>query len=203
MKRILQFFKQKEKISLFGWRKEVPLWVILIFLVAVVSVYKIRYQSLQGQWKTYTNNQYGYSIDYPSNWFMKAYGSNGFRGSIYLRDNFVDLFTSSVYIYEKEMVEPNLMEAVTWGEGLSRYASNWSDIEITTIGQGNYEAMVRSYVNTDFLGRGTTIKVYYLVTDHQVIALEFDPHEKDYDKAPEAFDQMLDSFQLVDIAKQE
>ncbi len=202
--RILQFFKQKEIISLLGWRIDVPLWVILIVLLGAITVYGIRYQSLQGQWKTYINNRYGYSIDYPANWFMKAYGSNGSRSSDYLRNDFVDLFTSSVYIYEQEMAEPDLMEVIKWGESLDRYASNWSDVETTTIGQGDYEVMVRTHdTKSGILGRRNTVKVYYVVTEHQAIALEFDPHEKYYDDAPEAFDRMLDSFQLVDIGEQE
>ncbi len=202
--RILQFFKQKETINLLGWRIEIPLWVILIVLVGVAIVYRVHYQTLQGEWKTYITTRYGYSIDYPANWLMSEYGSNGSRGRIFLRNSFVDLFTANLEIHEQELAEPNLMEVIEWGESLNRYASNWSDIEMTTIGQGDYEAIVRTHhTKSGILGRRNTIKVYYVITDRQAIALVFDPHERHYDNAPEAFDRMLDSFQLIDIEKQE
>lgn len=203
-KRTLPFLKQKSSISLFWWHREVPLWVVLLVLIGTVSAYSVRHQSLEGQWKTYVNTQYGYTIDYPANWLMRDYGSSGSKGLIYLRSSFINLFTSGVDIHERKMDEPDLTEVLEWGEGLNRYTSNWSDTEMVTIGQSNYEAMARTYyTRSGILGRRNTVKVYYVIRDHQVIALDFDPHEKYYEDAPEAFDQMLDSFQLIDAGEQE
>jgi hypothetical protein len=165
--KILQILKQRGTISLLGWRKEVPLWMALIVLVGVATVYWVRYQSLKGQWKTYVNNRYGYSIDYPANWLMGEYGSNGSKGLIYLRNDFIDLFTLSVHIHQKDVEEPDLMEVIEWGEGLNRYTSNWSDVKTTTIGQGDYEALVRTHkIRSGILERRDTVKVYYVVTGH-------------------------------------
>lgn len=202
--KILQFLNRREIVNLLGWRIEVPLWVILVVIFSAFTVFKVRYQSLQGQWRTYNNNRYGYSIDYPANWLVRDYGSAGSKNLDFLSSSFIDLFTSSVHIHVKELTDPDFLEVIKWGEDLNQYAYNWSEVEMILIGQGRYEAMVRTHsTRNGILGRRNTFKVYYVVTENQAIALEFDPHTKNYDDRPDAFDHMLKSFHLIDIGKQE
>ena len=198
---IKKLLHQKETVSLFGVRLEVPLPIIVVILFIVIGIYLIQHQFKQNQWEILTNEKYGYVISYPSNWSVKEYGNNGSRSSIYQRSSFSDFLTSSsVEIYEKSMQAPDLMQAAEWGEEIIKRngAANLSELKTVEIGQNNFPALERMYTQSDFLGRRYTIKVIYIAAAQHDFAIKFDPSERNYEEAPEAFDQILSSFRIID-----
>jgi hypothetical protein len=179
----------------------VPLYVIIVIIFAITSFFLGRYWLNQGKWRILVSEQYEYSIKYPANWSMHVYGDGGARGSIYLRSSFGDFFTSDgVYIHEQTMDEPSLIRATEWSEEIIERQRGYrlSELDETVIGCGNYPALVRTYMQNDFIGRQLVYKVVYVATNERVFMLEFSAYKSRYDKAAVIFDDVLDSFQLVE-----
>ncbi len=105
------------KQTRFSWGK------VLLF----VFVWFIAYSFLSGfwpivrsdgEWKTITNLQYGFSIDYPTKWNAQIYDESGFKGEddvkLRIYRSFRDIFEISVEY--KSASEPTLKEVIEWGK---------------------------------------------------------------------------------------
>lgn len=198
---ILRTLKKPVTGKVFDGPVTVPLYVIVIFFVTLIGFLLGRYWLNYGKWHTLVSHQYKYSIDYPANWSSNTYGENGSRGSDYLRAGFGDFFTSKgLYIYEQKMDEPSLLKAVEWSQEIIEREGGYqlSELKETVVGQGNYPAMVRTFRARDLIGQQLFYKAVYIATNERVFMLEFSAYTRSYDEATVTFDDMLDSFQLIE-----
>lgn len=198
---VTEFCKRKVLIDPFGIRLNVPVPVILAIVLVIIGSSLIRYWRYQGQWNTLVSEQYGYTLEYPANWFMNVYGDRGSRGSVYLRSSFGHFLTSAgVNVHEQPMENRELEQVATWGEEIINRLGgyNWSDLEEVEIGQGNYPALVRTYTRNDFFGRHLSFKVFYIATEEHAFAFEFSAYAWRYDREIALFEHMLNSFQLTE-----
>ncbi len=188
-------------LKLFGKVVKVPLIIILFILSAVAGIVLTRQQLLKGKWQTFTHDKYGFSIDYPAGWSADDYGAGGWRGVNYLRAQFIGSIGSNarVFIHQQPMENPNLEDAVEWGQEIIKRREPYdvsSPVE-AQVGYGNYPALTQTYRDRSIVGVGLT-KVFYVVTADSAFMLEFTDFQSGYEKTEALFDHMLATFRFVD-----
>lgn len=97
-------------------------------------------------------------------------------------------------------VSPSLLKAVEWSQEIIEREGGYqlSELKETVVGQGNYPAMVRTFRARDLIGQQLFYKAVYIATNERVFMLEFSAYTRSYDEATVTFDDMLDSFQLIE-----
>jgi hypothetical protein len=183
-------------VGLFGRVVEPPLILVLLVVVGIVAYQPIKHWWLQDEWRTFTHDQYSFSIDYPASWSVNSYGDYGSRGLDYLRARFSSFFGGAVSIHQQPMENPELADAVEWGEAVIQHADghDLSPLSEVRIGQGDYPALTRTYRRGNVLPE--LRRVFYVVSEDSAFMLEF--AEADQESAAPVFERMLASFHLFD-----
>ena len=70
--------------------------------------------SEKGEWKTITNEQYNFSVDYPAIWIADTYGEFGNRGE---RDVKLSIEYTMIEFHYQAAQNPTLDDVVSWFEG--------------------------------------------------------------------------------------
>lgn len=181
----------------------VPLSYILLCIFSIVALNSVRAWMNQDKWSTLTHNQYGFSIDYPTNWIHETFGE---RGSKNLHELKASINTrplgplgpnEALWIHWMPMENPTLEEVAAWGmEKLSHREGTVSDLEEVQIGRDNYPALKRSFQYANSPAKRIH---YYVVNEKGAFILEFYlRNEKLAADTEPIFDEMLDSFQLFE-----
>jgi hypothetical protein len=159
----------------------------------------------EGDWKTVTNMEYGFSVDYPTKWKARTYGEHGFKGGdeIKLRVYRSLMGAFVITVQYQAMPDPTLLDAVSWGKSeIDNSISN-----LTARGeQPNYESIrleedvVNGYTvmrQTYKLGSVMYENVYIARTnDIIIISLQAEPSQ--FDGYLEDFNAIVSSFRPLD-----
>lgn len=104
----------RKKIS---WKAAI-LFILVWFVAASILLDIWPIVRTEGEWRTITNSEYGFSVDYPTKWKARIYGEDGFKGGkeIKLRiyRSFIGIFLISVRY--KSFSNPDLEDVANWGD---------------------------------------------------------------------------------------
>ena len=191
-----------EKAYIFGI--PVPLHYVLLVLLIAVVFYGIRSWANQDNWETLVHEQYGFLVDYPSNWTYLTYGDSGSKNLLDLKAKistnsvgFLGPISKRLGIYWVSMEDTTLEKAAEWGlDNLPPYSGTLSDLQETQIGEGNYPAVTRTF---HYDNRSAMMIYYYVTRENGAYTLEFYlKDEDDIDEVAPVFNQILASFQILE-----
>ena len=182
--------------------------IILIALIGLAIYLLFSYVTFLlnlAPWKTVTDEQYGFSFEYPSSWDAQTYGESGFRGYHNLKAAaFADLppffatVNRSVRIHWMLMENPTLEQVAQWGaEEIVQYDGFNVSVPVEVqIGLHNYPAMLQTYQT-----RNLFKEVYYLHSEDSAYIIELRAGEFNSD-AESIFEHVLATFQILDRSQE-
>ncbi|MCA9918552.1 MAG: hypothetical protein KC445_11405 [Anaerolineales bacterium] len=193
MKLIFHSLNKTVRLSIFGKIVDVPIVILLIVIGLVFASILTKQLLLQGQWRTLVHDGYGFSIDYPASWSADKYGDSGWRGVVYARAQLIGS-GSRIFIHQQTMDNPQLTDAVRWGQEIldRKQITEQSSLVEIQIGDGKYPALMQTYKEDVFVDI-TTNKAIYLVTDNSAFLIQLSDINE---KSESIIDQMLASFRL-------
>lgn len=181
----------------------VSLSYVLLLVLSILILSALYTWINRDNWSTLIHNQYGFSVDYPTNWVHETFGE---RGSKNLHELKATMSTrpigpfgpsEALWIYWVPMDNPSLDQLDDWGtEQIVKYAVEFSDLEKTTIGLNNYPALKRSFW---YKNSSEMVTHYYVINEKGGFMLEFylRNRKNELDAKP-VFTQMLTSFYMFD-----
>lgn len=196
MKSKLDILKKPVRLKIFRKDRFVPLFVILIVISLVVTIFFIRYMLLRDQWHTLDVEWHGYSIDYPALWSTQTYAASGGRGAnLDYLSAAIGNFGLNIDIHQTTMENPEIEDAFDWWQEtmLGWKLSNISSPIKIQIGYDDYPAMMQSYYRGSELVYG-----YFLVSDNRSYLLEF---SRVNEVSQPIIDQILASFRLYEVGE--
>lgn len=184
---------------------QVPTRIALPAILLLLTYVGLNHWVNRNNWSLLVHEQYGFAVEYPTNWKTNTYGENGLRNRRDLKAilnthqlGSVGLKTKGLDVYWESLTNPFI--SVTPDQRFEQYiqrntqAGTSSDFVERTIGIGKYPALMRT-----FRGRNDS-KVYYqyFVRDGvSVYLLEFYLRHEEREAQAE-IDHMLNSFRIVD-----
>lgn len=193
MKSRINILRRRVRLKIFGKDRFVPLFVVLMAIGLVVAVLLIRHMLLRDEWTTLSVEWHGYSIEHPALWGTKTYPTSGGRGENldYLSAT-ISSFGLSVFIYQTELEEPNLTDALEWGQDiiLGWEPTDFSSPVEVRIGIDNYPALMQSYYDGNDWNRA-----YIVATENRAYMIEF---TRVSEGSRPIIEQMIASFRLLD-----
>lgn len=197
--------KVKRKWSIGSRSVQTIILIALIGLAIYLLFSYVVFLLNSTSWKTLTDEQYGFSFEYPSSWDSQVYGESGFRGYHNLKAAaFADLppfFTNvnrSVRIHWMLMENPTLEQVALWGaKEIEQYDGfNASKPIEVQIGVHNYPAMLQTYQT-----RNLFKQVYYLYSEDSAYILELRAGELN-SETESIFEHVLATFQLLERSQE-
>ncbi|WP_420642693.1 hypothetical protein [Candidatus Leptofilum sp.] len=186
-------------------------WRTLLFFVLV---WFIAYSFLSGfwpvvrsdgEWKTITNLQYGFSVDYPTKWNAQIYDESGFKGEddvkLRIYRSFRDIFEISVE--HKLASEPTLEEVIEWG-------NLQIDVSAANLARRGIEPNYELVNSEEMVIRGKTVfreryslgeamyENIYLARENDMIIITLQAKETEFDNYLEDFNAIAASFRPLD-----
>ncbi len=200
MESIIDLLNKPVRLNMFGRTKFVRVFVILIVIGLIILFFFARHMLLRDQWRTLDVEWEGFSIDHPALLTEYIYPATYKRGANlgYVLASLDGLgWGLDVTIHQIDMENPELIDAVEWGQKIIR---GWDATNISTpvemeIGQGDYPAVMQSYY------RGSEPRKAFLVVNAEsAFMIEFG---RAYEQHDPVIQQMLDSFRLYDAEERE
>ncbi|MCP4985864.1 MAG: hypothetical protein GY928_07300 [Colwellia sp.] len=182
----------------YGFR--IPL-VLIIGIVVFIGGYQIVQNRLnQEKWETLRSDELSYKIDYPASWSAETFPAgfkNPHRGlpdgirAFFFHEFLMGVDKKTVALYWIPMKEPDLMEAVKWGNETIEQDRKSVGIQKVHVGVGQYPAITRIYP----VDAGKR-RVVYILSNDGVYVLKF--IAKNYDEKYETIvEYMLSSFEIL------
>lgn len=159
----------------------------------------------EGDWKTITNLEFGFSVDYPTKWKARTYGEHGFKGGDEIKLRIYRSLTGIFVITVQylEMPNPTVEDAVKWGN--SRISDsidnlraqgkppNYETIELEEITIDGHTVMRQRYK----LGNAMYEEVYIARTN-DIIIITLQAVETEFDSYLEEFNAIVASFRPLE-----
>ena len=159
----------------------------------------------EGDWKTITNAEYGFSVDFPTKWNARIYGEHGFKGGDEIKLRIYRSLTGIFVITVQylELPNPTIEDAVNWGN--SRISDsidnlraqgrppNHETLGLEEIIIDGYTAMRQRYK----LGNAMYEEVYIARTN-DIIIITLQAGETEFDSYLEEFNAIVASFQPLE-----
>ena len=193
---------RKVRIS---WRTAI-LFVLVWFLGATILLDLWPLVRNKGEWKTITNTQYGFSVDYPTKWIARTYGEHGFKGGdeIKLRIYRSALGDFLIRIDYMVMPTPTLDDTVAWGQSKidSSIANiieqdrepNFTLINLEEMAVNGHPVVRKRYKIRD----GIMYESVYIARASDMIIITLQANELDFDSYLEDFDAIVASFRPLE-----
>lgn len=159
----------------------------------------------EGEWKTITNVEYGFSVDYPTKWNARTYGEHGFKGGDEIKLRIYRSLTGIFVITVQylEMPNPTLEDAVNWGnsrinDSIVNLRSqgklpNYENIRLEEIIIDGHTAMRRRYR----LGSAMYEDVYIARTN-DIIIITLQAGDTEFDGYLEDFNAIVANFRPLE-----
>ena len=183
---------------------DVPLPVALIFLlvwflgfVFVTDVWRLALPN--GDPDTITNSEYGFSVEYPSNWSAQVYGEHGLKGADHIklgitRSPIFDSF--AIVVNYQSAIEPALEDVVAWGNDLnSRFRSTRDSIEeYEEFGLQKETLNEQPIARLRYRSREMMYEDVYIDRDNDMIIITIQAPQEDFENYLEEFEAIVASF---------
>ena len=177
-------------------RQKIPFWIqviLLFFIITAPSLLRFAFQ--RNDWQTYTDERYGYTIEYPGHlWKRLSYA--GFQGN---REIHLLLYwpagieiTHQISVGEVGMTSPTIEEVATFAEEIIREREGHIDKELETIFVNGKPALTRTYIYA-----GRRYKEVYIAEGGRGYFLRFTSMPTFYDSSVQDFNRDVTSFRTV------
>ncbi|MCA9935759.1 MAG: hypothetical protein H6662_06730 [Ardenticatenaceae bacterium] len=155
-----------------------------------------------GEYKTITNTEYGFTVDYPTKWSAQIYGEYGLKGAdqikLRIAHSVFDQFV--IYVNYQRATKPTLQEVIDWGNELtSRFRSTqesiaqyeefglqYDMIQDTPIARLRYRSWDRMYEDI------------YIARSNDMIIITLQAPKGDFDSYLEDFNAIVASFRPLE-----
>ncbi len=144
---------------------------------------------LTGEWVTYHNASYGFSLSYPHNWRRFESGAEGSRGQEYQRLSLGDRWNSALTVEIREGLTPTLESAIQWA--IEAHESARRDVPVVDMPYGAHTFPTRLYP-------GNGIKEVFVLRDNRIFLFRFVTNQPDRESALETFDRIMSSVVFTD-----
>lgn len=159
----------------------------------------------EGDWKTITNVEYGFSVDYPTKWKARTYGEHGFKGGDEIKLRIYRSLTGIFVITVQYLEMPNstVEDAVNWGN--SRINDSIDNLRAQGK-QPNYENMglEERIINGHTAMRqryrlgNAMYEDVYIARTNDIIIITLQAGETEFDGYLEDFDAIVASFRPLE-----
>src|SRR3989344_1188639 len=135
-------------------QKKIILWVIIVFLVSIMGYFWIRntinnFQKLDvninqiklpeiqipkdeiSDWKTYKNDEYGYEIKYPNDWYVKEIEQGIVEGGVYFSPHRPDEIETGGIAFTNEALSVSI-DSIIQESSLLKFAGNYLNLSVAT-----------------------------------------------------------------------
>ena len=183
----------------------VPSPVALLFLLVwflgfafVTDVWRLALPN--GEPDRITNSEYGFSVEYPSNWSAQVYDEHGLKGAdhIKLRIARSPIFDSfAIHVNYQSANKPTLEDVVAWGNDLnSRFRSTRDSIEeYEEFGLQQDTLREQPIARLRYRSRERMYEDVYIVRDNDMIIITLKARQEDFENYLEEFEAIVASFQ--------
>lgn len=158
-----------------------------------------------GEWKTITHLEYGFSLDYPTKWHAKTYGEHGFKGEdeikLAITRSYRDIF--EIGVHYQAMPQPTLKDAINWGN--SRIDDSIARLRGLDK-PANYQELIAEEViingHTTFRQRfvlgDNMYEDIYIARTNDIIIITLQANESDFESYLEDFNAIVASFRPLE-----
>ncbi|MBE2202604.1 MAG: hypothetical protein IAE79_28590 [Anaerolinea sp.] len=159
----------------------------------------------EGEVKTVTNSQYGFSVDYPAKWVTQVYGESGYKGDeeIKLIIHRSLLGTFNIKIRYQPVTKPSLDDVVDWGTArIHRIVYNhitrgtepgYEEVSLREINLRGETAIERIYMVGNVMSKDV-----YIARDRDMIIITFQAEKEEFNNYLEDFEAIVASFRPLD-----
>ena len=173
------------------------LWLILMFTLLQGRILPA---SSKDTWANITNDRYGFSVEYPAEWVVNAFGERGSRGDTELKLEIYDtlLGTFRVFVYQRDFSHPTLQDVAKWGmTRIERANNNLSireepilhEIDFWESSRQGSPLLSRRYGNEQF-----TFEHVYIARSEDMIIIALQNDATAFDSSLMVFDRIVASF---------
>lgn len=177
------------------------IFVLMWFIAASILLDFWPLVRSEGEWKTITNTQYGFSVDYPTKWTARVYDEHGFKGEDEVK---LLIYRSSVGIFEisiehQAMPDPTLEDVISW----SQAQINNSVDTLNSLGKLSNYALITSeeenirghnVLRQRYTLAGAMFESVYIARTNDMIIITLQADESEFDSYLEDFDAIVASF---------
>ena len=178
------------------------LWLVLVVIVWLS--YKPLNRGKEGEWEYISNNEYGFSVEYPTKWIARMFGENGYRGQdeVKLVINDPPYYKFQIEIQYWAISGRSLEGAIDFSNGLiSRIKSNawrqgnldYEQIDLWKDSIDGHDVMRRRYR----LGESIYEEVYIARTN-DIIVIEYHTDANRFELYLDDFNRIIMSFRPVE-----
>lgn len=178
-------------------RQKIPFWlqVILLFVIlATPSLLRFTFQ--RNDWRSYTDQRYGYSLEYPAHlWKRLSYA--GFKGN---REIHLLLYwpagieiTHQISVGEVGITSPTVEEVAAFAEEIIRQREGQIISDLEPILVNGKSALTRTYRYA-----GKNYKEVYIAEGGRGYFLRFTASSSFYESSMQDFDHVVASFRVLD-----
>lgn len=177
-------------------RQKIPFWMQVILLFAIlVAPGLLRFAFQRNDWRTYTDQRYGYNLEYPAH-LRKRLSYGGFPGS---REIHLSLawpagieITHQISVGEVGMESPTVEEVAAFAENIIKGREGRIESDLETIVVNDQVALTRTYIYA-----GRRCKEEYIAEGGRGFILSFTAAPRFYDTSKQDFEHVVASFRTL------
>lgn len=173
------------------------LWLILMFTLLQGRILPA---SSKDTWTKITNDQYGFSVEYPAEWAANTFGVRGSRGDTELKLEIYDtlLGTFRVFVYQRDFSQPTLQDVAEWGmTRIERANINLSRRGEPILQEVSFWESSRQgspVLNRRYGNEQLTFEHVYIARSGDMIIIELQNDATAFDNSLMVFDRIVTSF---------
>jgi hypothetical protein len=177
------------------------LWSVIMIVLLQLPLNRSQSKT---EWKTITNAQYNFSVDYPTKWVAKTYDEHGARGAKAIKldiyHSFLGYFKISVYYQSAS--NPTLEDVALWGEArINRGSRSLEDrgekpFEKLTLQEDTVNG--QEVLRRIYQGGGTKNEDVYIARVNDMIIIRLQSEEENFDTYLEDFERIVQSFRPLE-----
>lgn len=181
----------------------VLLFIVIWVLIASSVLGLWSYLRPQNEWQTITNDQYHFSVDYPSKWTARIYGEGGFRSAEDVKLRIYRSLTGyfEISILYKEADNPDLDDVADWGmQRIDRLNRNkpqsrdsYEEMQFRSDFVEGNEVYVRRYGDGEM-----TYEEVYIARENDMIIIRLQSEAEDFDQYLDDFNRIVSTFHTLD-----
>lgn len=174
---------------------------ILVWLVLAALLSGIRFpRASDGEFRSITNEQFNFSVTYPSKWRAHTYGEGGFRGrsEVKLRIFQRQFGSFEISVSHKAAYKPTLQDVAAWGadriEQANERLHNSGGLEFEAHALTEDENAGMPVLRRSFSNERIHLEEVYIARASDMIILRLDSDKPGHEQLLDEFNQIVKSF---------
>lgn len=183
----------------------VVLTFVLVWLVLTALLSGIRFpQASDGEFRSITNEQFNFSVTYPSNWRAHTYGEGGFRGrsEVKLRIFQRQFGSFEISVSHKPAHEPTIQDVAAWGadriEQANERLRNSGGLEFEAHALTEDELAGVPVLRRSISNERIYLEEVYIARSTDMIILRLDSDKPRQEQRVDEFNQIVESFRPLE-----